>query len=67
MKNNVGTIDRSLRIVLAVGIGAAGLYFKSWFGLIGLVPLVTAFVGWCPLYVPLGISTCGLPSERSST
>lgn len=67
MKSNVGTIDRSLRIAVGVGIVAAGLYFKSWFGLIGLVPLFTAFIGWCPLYVPFGISTCGLPSERSMT
>ena len=67
MKFNVGTTDRWVRIVLGLAIGAAGLYFKSWFGLIGLVPLGTALAGWCPLYVVLGISTCGLRSEGSST
>jgi len=67
MKLNVGSIDRWVRIVLGLTISAAGFYFKSWFGLIGLVPLVTAFVGWCPLYVVLGISTCRLQSEGSST
>ena len=67
MKLNVGSIDHWVRIVLGLTIGAAGFYFKSWFGLIGLVPLVTAFVGWCPLYVVLGISTCKLQSEGSST
>jgi hypothetical protein len=67
MKLNMGSIDRWVRIVLGLAIGAAGLYFKSWFGLIGLIPLVTAFVGWCPLYVPFGISTCGLRSEGNSS
>jgi len=67
MKSNVGSIDRWVRIVLGLSIGAAGLYFKSWFGLIGLVPLGTALVGWGPLYVALGISTCTLQSEGSST
>jgi hypothetical protein len=67
MKLNVGIIDRWVRIVLGLAIGAAGLYFKSWFGLIGLVPFGTALVGWCPLYVLFGISTCRLRSEGSST
>jgi hypothetical protein len=67
MKLNVGSIDRWVRIALGLAIGAAGLYFESWFGLIGLVPLGTALAGWCPLYVVLGISTCGLRSEGSST
>jgi len=67
MKLNIGSIDRGARIVLGLAIGAAGLYFKSWFGLIGLVPFGTALVGWCPLYVLFGISTCRLRSEGSST
>jgi len=67
MKLNVGNIDRWVRIVLGLAIGAAGLYFKSWFGLVGLIPLATALVGWCPLYAPFGISTCRLRSEGSST
>ena len=67
MKLNIGSIDRGARVVLGLAIGAAGLYFKSWFGLIGLVPLGTALVGWCPLYVLFGISTCRLRSEGSST
>jgi hypothetical protein len=57
MKCNVGSFDRWLRIGLGIVIGAAGLYFKSWFGLIGLVPVTTALVGWCPAYLPFGIST----------
>ena len=67
MKLNVGIIDRWVRVVLGLAIAAAGLYFKSWFGLIGLIPLVTAAVGWCPLYAPFGISTCRLRSEGNSS
>jgi Protein of unknown function (DUF2892) len=58
MKPNVGGIDRAIRIVIGLGILGAGYYFKSWFGLIGLVPLLTAVVGFCPAYPLLGISTC---------
>jgi hypothetical protein len=61
MKNNVGSIDKVLRIV--VGIALLSMLFlvegsAKWFGLIGIVPLGTALVGWCPLYSLLGISTC---------
>ncbi len=57
MKKNVGNLDKSVRIVLAVIIFAAGLYFKSWFGLLGFVPLLTGLVNSCPLYACAGIST----------
>ena len=58
MKLNMGSIGRSARVVVGLAIIAAGFYFKSWLGLIGLIPLGTALVGWCPMYVPFGISTC---------
>jgi len=57
MKKNIGITDRWIRIVLGLVIGAAGLYFKSWWGLVGLIPLSTALIGTCPLYLPFGIST----------
>ncbi|WP_366943114.1 DUF2892 domain-containing protein [Zhongshania sp.] len=34
------------------------MYFKSWLGAIGVVPLLTGALGWCPLYVPFGKSSC---------
>ncbi len=58
MCKNVGIIDRVIRIVLGLVILAAGWHFQSWFGLIGLVPLGTALIGWCPLYCPFKLSTC---------
>ena len=57
MKRNVGNMDKSIRIILAVIIFAAGLYFKSWLGLIGFVPLFTGIVNTCPLYACAGINT----------
>jgi hypothetical protein len=58
MTPNVGGIDRTLRFVAGLAILGVGLYFKSWFGLIGLVPLLTATIRWCPAYLPLGFSSC---------
>jgi hypothetical protein len=62
MKQNVGSLDRIVRIV--VGLGLVSLAFvgpRTPWGWVGLVPLLTAFVGVCPLYLPFRISTCGKP------
>jgi len=59
MKTNIGISDRVLRVIIGVVIGAVGLHFGSWFGFIGLIPFGTAFVGTCPLYLPIGLSTVG--------
>ena len=57
MYRNLGTIDRVIRIVAGAAIGAIGLAYGSWLGLLGLVPLLTAGIGVCPLYLPFGLST----------
>jgi hypothetical protein len=58
MTPNIGAIDRGIRLV--VGVVALSLVFVGphtpW-GWLGLVPLGTALVGWCPPYALLGIST----------
>jgi Protein of unknown function (DUF2892) len=61
MSANVGGIDRTLRIV--VGLAVLGLFFilddtNRWWALVGLVPLATGLVGWCPAYLPFRVSTC---------
>jgi hypothetical protein len=59
MTQNVGTIDRVIRAV--AGLAILSLVFvgpKSLWGLLGLVPLLTAAVGWCPPYSLLGLNTC---------
>lgn len=55
---NVGSLDRILRLVVGLGVLAAGLVLKSWWGLVGLVPLLTAALAFCPAYLPFGLSTC---------
>lgn len=57
MNLNVGSADRVVRVVLGLAIIAAGFAFQSWLGAIGLVLLLTAVVGTCPLYLLFGIST----------
>ncbi|MCP4270827.1 MAG: DUF2892 domain-containing protein [Gammaproteobacteria bacterium] len=57
MKCNVGGIDRQLRVVMGLAIIGAGFYFQSWWGAIGVVPLFTAAIGWCPAYLPFGFSS----------
>jgi len=58
MKKNMGRLDRTLRFVAGIAILFLGAIFQSWWGLIGLIPLVTAIVGVCPGYLPFGIHTC---------
>lgn len=58
MKKNEGNLDRVIRVVLGVGIIGAGVYMQNWLGLIGIVPLATAAMGWCPLYSIIGVSSC---------
>jgi len=58
MTHNEGTVDRVIRVVL--GLGLLSLIFvgpHTWFGLVGIVPLVTGLVGFCPLYRALGLRT----------
>ena len=65
MKCNVGGTDRVLRIVLGLAIAGWGLWAKNPWGAIGLVPLLTGLIGWCPAYLPLGLRTCKLPDTTS--
>lgn len=58
MKANVGSIDRIVRGVAGVGLIAWALYGGPVWAWVGVVPLATAVLGWCPAYLPFGISTC---------
>jgi hypothetical protein len=60
VKANIGNTDRVLRVILGVALLSMFLVAESslrWWGLLGIVPLVTAALGFCPLYAVLGIST----------
>ena len=61
MSRNEGTIDRALRVI--AGLAILSLVFigpQTPWAWIGLVPLITGLVRFCPLYRVLGINTCGL-------
>ncbi|OJF17233.1 MAG: hypothetical protein A6D91_08525 [Bacillaceae bacterium G1] len=65
MDRNVGTADRWIRVVVGLALLSMLLFVEGnlkWLGLIGLIPLLTAAVKWCPLYTLFGIRTC--PKER---
>jgi type IV secretory pathway TrbD component len=65
MKQNIGNTDRIIRFVIGIVIIALGFVYQSWWGLIGLVLLVTATIKFCPPYALLGISTCA--TKESTT
>lgn len=77
MDTNVGPVDRVIRIVIGIvliafamklGIPNTGWSFPdtgwNWVGWIGVIPILTALVGFCPLYAVLGASTCPIPRAR---
>ena len=57
MKKNIGSVDMWIRIILGVVVIALGIFYQSWWGIIGVIPLMTAFMRWCPVYLPFGIRT----------
>jgi len=59
MLTNEGSLDRLLRLVLGIALlSVAFIGPKTPWGFLGLIPLVTAAIGFCPLYRVLGINTC---------
>ena len=61
MKTNEGGLDRALRIIAGlVLIGLAATGTVGVWGYIGLVPLATGLMGWCPPYAMFGFNTCSV-------
>lgn len=58
MTKNVGNVDRAIRIVAGLAILGAGYFYGSPWGLVGIVPLATGFIRWCPAYIPFGFTSC---------
>jgi Protein of unknown function (DUF2892) len=59
LKKNEGNMDRALRVI--AGLALLGLAATGTLGVwayIGIVPLATGLLGWCPLYTVLGLNTC---------
>lgn len=63
MKSNVGGIDRILRIAIGIVLIALAITGAiGWWGWLGVVPLLSGLVGFCPMYRLLGLSTCPIKS-----
>lgn len=62
MTINMGSIDRIIRGIVGIVLLALIVVFPEaswrWWGLIGIVPLATAIIGWCPAYTIFGLNTC---------
>lgn len=68
MQKNVGTTDKTIRIV--AGLILIALVFvgpQTPWGWIGIIPLATALMSWCPLYTLLGIRTCPASSDPADS
>ncbi|MFT3931123.1 MAG: DUF2892 domain-containing protein [Spongiibacteraceae bacterium] len=64
MKPNEGTVDRVLRIIVGLALLALTIVGpKTAWGYIGLVPLLTGLIGYCPLYSVLGLNTCPMAKK----
>ena len=57
MQCNVGKTDRAIRLIAGVAIIGAGIYYQSWWGAVGVVPLMTGYLRWCPPYQLIGFHT----------
>jgi hypothetical protein len=64
---NLGTLDRTLRIVLGVALQPVFVGPQTLWGLIGLVPLVTGVARFCPAYGLAGVTTCAATSGPAHT
>ena len=72
MTKNVGTVDRTLRVIVALVIAA--LYFAGTIngtvaivlGVVAVLMVVTGFAAWCPAYLPFGLSTCARKAETAA-
>lgn len=63
MKCNVGKSEQAIRIGFGILLVLAGLYYNSWWGLFGLLPITTGLIRYCPVSDILGVSTCGVDEE----
>lgn len=66
MKRNIGKTDKTVRFIVGAIVILIGIFTKSWWGLLGLLPIITALAGRCGLYTLLGISTCPLEAKKGN-
>ena len=64
---NIGSTDKIARLVIGTLLIVLALTVAiGWWGLIGVVPIVTALINWCPAYTLLGIKTCPIDNKPVS-
>ena len=64
-QRNIGSTERVIRIVAGLGITALAFVGpQNPWALLGLVPLATGLMGWCPPYALFGINTCKVPAKQ---
>ncbi|TVR34444.1 MAG: DUF2892 domain-containing protein [Balneolaceae bacterium] len=66
LKKNVGYVDSIVRVVVGASIVGIGLYFDSMWGLVGLIPVFSGAVSFCPVYRWLSIDTAKPNVERAN-
>ncbi len=65
MEKNEGSLDRAVRVALGLGVLSLTVVGpQTWWGLLGLLPLLTGLVGFCPAYTLFGIRTCPVKREN---
>jgi hypothetical protein len=57
MKTNIGNVDSILRAFLGLGVIGLGIYFHTWWGLVGGIIFLTSVFSFCPIYAPFDWST----------
>ena len=67
MTTNIHSVERIVRVILGLGLTAMAFVGPAnlWF-LLGLIPLATGIIGWCPPYAMLGINTCSIGKGKHS-
>jgi hypothetical protein len=58
MKRNVGTYDAAIRTMLGLGILFFGHHLRTWWALVGFIPILSAMLGVCPIYWLFGFESC---------
>jgi len=66
MQCNVGTTEKIIRIILGLVFIWVGLTYSPWWYIIATILLLTAAIGWCPLYKVVGINTCKQKEEQKT-
>lgn len=65
-KKNVGNLDTVIRMIIGIAILIAGYMAESLWGLLGIIPIASATVSWCPVYWFFNKSTCDPSLEREN-